>query len=80
MSDAVCLCGAEAKWHYCPDDGGGERQRDYCDDCVLRGCSCNIIIDKDGNYTTDSHKDKQGRDLPCCEYDYLPFQKDGTEP
>jgi hypothetical protein len=37
---ATCMkCGALAQWRYAPS---GPRM-DYCDDCVPRGCSCNVI-------------------------------------
>lgn len=49
-----------AKWEYIPR--GWEY---YCDDCVQRGCSCNID-DETGIEATDEH----GRLLPCCEYGY----------
>lgn len=35
-TDYCCVCGKEAVWCYMP---GGEC---YCDDCVPRGCSCNV--------------------------------------
>lgn len=34
--DYCCKCGKVAQWCYMP---GGEC---YCDDCVPRGCSCNV--------------------------------------
>jgi hypothetical protein len=49
-----------AKWEYLP-----RGYSYYCDDCVPRGCSCNV----DENGIED--KDNKGRLLPCCEYDYL---------
>lgn len=37
---ATCIrCGAPAVWRYMPS---GPR-RDFCDDCVSRGCNCNNI-------------------------------------
>ncbi len=35
----------------------------YCDNCVPRGCSCNIDPD-----TLEEDKDHLGRLYPCCEY------------
>lgn len=48
-----------------------EEERYKCDNCVPRGCSCNIIyypedIIRD-NY--EYYKDEKGRDLPCVEFD-----------
>jgi hypothetical protein len=37
----------------------------YCDDCVPRGCSCNVNPE-----TKMEETDELGRFLPCCEYDY----------
>ena len=60
-----------AKWYYEPSGKGKiEKQNYYCDDCVNRGCGCNLIIDKDGNETDEELKDDKGRLLPCCEYSY----------
>lgn len=50
-----------ARWEYIPHSW-----RYYCDDCVPRGCSCNL--DDNGVEI----RDEQGRLLPCCEYDYSP--------
>jgi len=36
----------------------------YCEDHVPRGCSC--MLDDNG----EPEKDPEGRELPCCEYDY----------
>jgi len=49
-----------AVWVYMPKD-----DRWYCDDCISRGCSCNIDPD-----THEEDRDEQGRLLPCCEYEY----------
>jgi hypothetical protein len=48
-----------------PSDGG-DRKRFFCEGCVSRGCSCNIIDQETG----DEERDELGRLLPCCEYDY----------
>lgn len=40
-------------------------ERYHCDDCVPRGCSCNI-----NHETGIEDMDPEGRLLPCCEYDY----------
>jgi hypothetical protein len=58
----VCQnCPNIAVWWYMPSDGGG----DYCDECVPRGCSCNV----DPN-TGVEDVDDRGRFYPCCEYGY----------
>lgn len=45
--------------------GPGGENGFYCDDCVPRGCSCNIDPD-----TGLEDKDNDGRYYPCCEYLY----------
>ena len=55
------LCFKVAVWVYIPHDNMGY----FCDDCVPRGCSCNIDFET-GIEDTDEH----GRLLPCCEYDF----------
>lgn len=46
----LCKCGKIATWIYMPSEYDGN----YCDNCVPRGCSCNIeqtqIIDIEGAY------------------------------
>ncbi len=37
-----------------------------CDECVDRGCSCNMTDPSDEN--SEEHKDEIGRLLPCCEW------------
>lgn len=60
MKKLCDVCHAKmAVWCYMPSTG------DYCDDCVRRGCSCNIDPD-----TGIEDADEQGRFLPCCEYNY----------
>ena len=49
-----------ALWEYLPNDFIY-----YCDDCVPRGCSCNIDPE-----TEIEDTDEQGRLLPCCEWGY----------
>lgn len=48
-------CGEKAVWEYTPSS----RELGYCDNCIPRGCSCSI-----------GEIDEQGREYPCCEYDY----------
>lgn len=56
-----CECGNEAVWVYSPS-----REPDpyYCEDCVPRGCSCNLnytklnfSFDEDSGYTEDPPTD-----------------------
>ena len=56
---------ARAVWHYAPWSPSAQ-VRDYCDECVPRGCSCNEPLD--GSAET---LDECGRRYPCCEYDYV---------
>ena len=53
-----------ATWHYVPDDDY-TIIRYFCDDCIERGCSCNIINQETG----EEYRDEQNRLFPCCEYD-----------
>jgi len=59
------ICHAKiATWEYMP---GGFVY--YCDDCVPRGCSCNLLGDEDDDNRIEA-TDEQGRLLPCCEFGY----------
>jgi hypothetical protein len=59
-------CEKIAVWYYAPDNTKDHKDNSYyCDDCISRGCSCNI----DPN-TKEEIKDEQGRLFPCCEYIY----------
>ena len=59
--EEICdKCHNKAVWFYMP---GTEK---YCDDCVPRGCSCNI-----DHETGLQDKDEQGRLFPCVEYMYI---------
>jgi hypothetical protein len=61
-------CGAPAVWFYAPGyTGKRDWTRMSCDRCVARGCSCQW--DRDRNAP---RRDKRGKLLPCCEYDYAP--------
>ena len=61
---ARCMtCGNLAVWELVPSDSYGE----YCDSCVPRGCSCNVI-DFANPKARKQHRDDEGRLLPCCEY------------
>lgn len=58
------ICHAKiATWEYLP-----RAFEYYCDDCVPRGCSCNIISE-DGEDIVEAI-DEHGRLLPCCEFAY----------
>ena len=54
-----------AVWMYMPSFEREEKDRYFCDNCISKGCSCNInpmtgVEDLDGN----------GNPYPCCEYLY----------
>lgn len=52
-----------ATWYYTPCTN--DIYTNYlCEDCVPRGCSCNL--DEENNMPVDD----LGRDLPCCEFDF----------
>lgn len=70
-----CDCGKKPSWLYMP--GHNQDSNDfYCDDCVPRGCSCNIEP-RDGDIDNSDPDnwyepvDEQGRRFPCCEFFYL---------
>lgn len=66
MKELCSKCNAKAVWYYMPDDRPRRTNRLYCEEHVpSRGCSCNIYGD-----VTESPKDAQGREYPCCEYMY----------
>lgn len=59
---ALCIkCGCRAVWFYVPIGG-----REYCDNCVPRGCSCNTDPD-----TGEEELDEKGRRYPCCEFEHI---------
>lgn len=75
MKRRCCKCRDLAIWHYAPcSEGKIEADSYYCDGCVSRGCSCNIVDyeDPDG----EEYRDESGRLVPCCEYD---FSEEGYE-
>lgn len=62
----------------CPKEcHSGEQHNDfYCDDCVPRGCSCNMepVDGNPENLAEDNWVepvDDKGRKYPCCEYSYI---------
>jgi len=71
-----CDCGKRAVWLYMPDTDEKGGNDYYCDDCVPRGCSCNLEP-KDNNYENQSPDnwyqplDDKGREFPCCEFFYI---------
>jgi len=77
MKKKCYKCRNKAVWLYMP---GKDINSDlYCDNCVPRGCSCNIKYpddDYDGDDKYDQLTDDKGRELPCCEFDY---NKDGYD-
>jgi hypothetical protein len=77
-----CKCGKIATWLYMP----AEEDWFCCDDCVPRGCSCNVDL-KEEFFTDDLTQEKydelckdennleelfddKGRQFPCCEWWY----------
>lgn len=72
-------CRDMAVWLYAPSDGTGF----YCDSHVPRGCSCNdvplVLGARPGHFGADimiRYRDPQGREFPCCEYNY---EEDGFD-
>jgi len=81
----VCSCGKPASWIYGPKSDGNPYA---CDDCVPRGCSCNmklkegveIVEDDCGNILNPPEDyeqllDDEGRMIPCCEWIYFENDK-----
>lgn len=71
-----CDCGNIAVWLYMPSYSGEQHNDFYCDDCVPRGCSCNMepIDGNHENLAEDNWAepvDDKGRKYPCCEYSYI---------
>lgn len=69
MKQKCFKCGHKAVWYYMPDDrhdepGYNRASKYYCETHVSRGCSCNM--NDDGTQPVDDN----GREYPCCEYDY----------
>lgn len=68
MNDYCNTCAQIASWLYMP---GGDLA---CDECVPRGCSCNLEP-KDGDYDNLDPKnwaeplDNKRRFFPCCEWE-----------
>lgn len=57
-----CDCGKVADWFYVPTHDAHEFNDYACDNCVPRGCSCNV--GDDGAQEADMF----GRWAPCCEW------------
>jgi hypothetical protein len=74
---------ALAVWVYAPSTSKLMVERFFCDEHVIRGCSCNeISVDPtaapghpDNDLIVSAYGD-DGRLLPCCEYDY---EEDGFD-
>jgi len=66
-------CAKLAIWMYLPSSSCEREDKFYCDECVPRGCSCNI-----DPVTLIEDTDDLGRFYPCCEYlwDDRGFEKD----
>lgn len=60
-----CKCGKLAIWWYMTD----EISDVFCDDCVPRGCGCNVLDEKTG----EPERDEKGRLKPCCEWAKEPW-------
>lgn len=80
----VCNCGKLGIWFYMPSVSDPDWNPYCCDDCVPRGCSCNLglkegveeIFDEQGCVANppedyDEILDEQGRKWPCCEWDRI---------
>jgi hypothetical protein len=63
-------CDNIATWMYMP----GNENYCYCDNCVPRGCSCNINPN-----TNEEDTDEQERLYPCCEFDNYQYGIDDDE-
>lgn len=75
-----CKCGKLATWIYMPSDNDWA----CCDDCVPRGCTCNINLKENLTFNTEEEYnilcsnpdnliedlDERGRKYPCCEWWY----------
>ena len=67
MKEKCFKCNRDAVWSYLP---GSES---VCDECVPRGCSCNVEP-KDGDWENEDPTNweevvgEDGRKYPCCEW------------
>lgn len=63
-------CHNIAIWFYMPGTSK------YCDDCVPRGCSCNLELKEGIDESSEKLEDyiqpldDKGREYPCCEFHY----------
>jgi hypothetical protein len=55
-------CNEKATWYYMPS--GTEKDWGMCNEHIQRGCSCQL------DENNQMSKDEQGRELPCCEFNY----------
>jgi len=63
MIKEKCNCGSEAKWLYMPSSS--MENPFFCDDCVPRGCSCNIYhIDSNAYFHLKNPWDLINPELP----------------
>lgn len=56
-------CGKIAEWF-----GPSDSEEDYCDDCVPRGCSCNVIDKNIAATLVIDPPDESGRELIWMDY------------
>lgn len=91
MTKEFCDCRNLAVWVYMPGFSSGDRPY-FCEECVPRGCDCNLYHFEDddtgpqGKEDVDFrwidkdvcwvHLDEKGREYPCSEFDWDP---DGFE-
>jgi len=73
-------CGNTVKgkgWLYMPASSPDPVDYYYCDNCVPRGCSCNMELKEGIDYDSIEAEnfdnyfeplDEKGRKYPCCEY------------
>lgn len=59
-----CLkCNKQAIWFHKPSNGDSGNQIQFCDDCVPRGCFCNI-----NPFNGEEDRDHLNRLFPCSKY------------
>lgn len=77
-SHPCCKCGAPTKWVYGPSNERELKDNFFCDDCVPRGCSCNVVyhlFDEDEKYEDlEPELDDNGLPIPYLDTDGSPMQ------
>ena len=83
IDDEMCeVCHQSlAEWFYMPFSDP-DRPSAFCDECVPRGCSCNLDLKDDSMWDDEEYQkdpknwveelDEKGRRYPCCEFMYDP--------